>query len=73
MIYEVSINGKRGLGYVPPKSYRVKPNSKQKEIKPKALYSNSLMGTHMIILHKNPGLRKNLGELTKNDQKDMGT
>lgn len=28
MIYGVRKNGKRDLGYVPPKNYRVKPNSK---------------------------------------------
>lgn len=47
MIYGVSVNGKRGICYVPPKSYRVKHNSKQSATKPKALYSHFTYGhTH---------------------------
>lgn len=47
MIFGVSRNGKRGIYYVPRKNYRVNPNSKQKAIKPKALYSHfSYLYTH---------------------------
>lgn len=44
MIYGVGRNGKIGIGYVPPKNSRVKPYSKQKTIKPKAMYSHFTYG-----------------------------
>ena len=45
MIYGVSRNGKRGIGYVPPKdSLCLNLNPKKFVIKPKALYSHFTYG-----------------------------
>lgn len=39
IIYGVSVNGKRGIGYTPPRSPIFGPKSKEMVIKTKALYS----------------------------------
>ena len=53
MIYGVSRNEKRGLGYVSTKHFMANPKSKQKATKPKALYSHFTNGhTHDYATQK---------------------
>lgn len=71
MIYGVSRNDKRGIGYVPPKHSRVKPNSKQKATKPKSIYSHFIYGyTHDYVAQK-PKVKKN-SRKTNKDPKGYG-
>lgn len=61
MIYGVSRNGKRGIGYVPPNNSMFKFKPKEMMIKLKAMYSHFTYGhTHDIYLHKTHGLIKPL-------------
>lgn len=71
MIYGVSIYAKRGVDYVPPKHSRVKPNPKQKNTKPKALYSHFTYGhTHDYAAQKSQ-VKKNFGRTRKKGSKKI--
>lgn len=74
MIYGVSNNGKRGLGYDPPNKFRVKPKSKKKATKPKVLYPHFIhVHTHDCIEQKTQ-IKKNIWEKQQKwTQKDVGT
>lgn len=62
---------KKGIAYVPPKNSRVKPNSKQTAIKPKALYSHFTYGhIHDYDVEK-PWVKKNFGRTNKKEPKKI--
>lgn len=71
MIYRLRRNGKRGLGYVLTKPLKIKHNSKQKDTKPKALYSHFTFGNTYDYTAQKPMFRKNLGKLTRKDPKKI--
>lgn len=59
MIYEVSGNWKRGIGYVKPKNSMFKPKPREIVKKPKAMYSHSTYGhTHNIYSAHKPWVDK---------------
>lgn len=58
MIYGISRNGKRDIGYTPPMSSNFKPKPKEMVIKLKALYSHFTYGyTHDTDLTKSKVLQ----------------
>lgn len=62
---------KKGIGYVSPKHYRVNSNSKQKVIKPKALYSHFTYGHMHNHAAQKPQVKKNSGKTSKKGSKKI--
>lgn len=63
MIYGVSRNGKKGIGYVPPENSMFKSKPKEMVIKPKVMYSQFTYAyTHDIYFAQKPWVDKTFGK-----------